>query len=849
VLVSAKCPACHYDNPDNTNFCGRCAAPLKEGKTGPEAATETLVEPRQTSLKTGSLVAGRYEIIECLGRGGMGKVYKAHDLDIDEDVALKVIRRDIADDPQIIQRFQNELKLARQISHRNVCRMFDLGKDGPTQFITMEYVPGEDLRTTINRMGPMTVRKALDVGKQICQGLSEAHGLGVIHRDLKPSNVIVDRQGNVRIMDFGIAVSPKTKGLTDAGRTPGTAEYLAPELLKGKPPSAASDIYSLGVILYEVLTGQLPYQGDSTYEVAANHLTGTPKDPTGLNPHIPPALSRVILKCLAKDPAKRFREAGEVCGQLSRIEETLPAVNGGGFVGRLLAKLRERPELKWGLATGGLLAVAAIMVGIGIPFLKGIIINPRPAKNSLIVLPFRNINMAADDIWTTVLWRIVQDLEMSGVKVVPYDAAARYKRAPAIDADVAKENKVNNILKGSMALKDGKIIFEVELRRMSPDGILFSGSFPSRSEIDYYGAVADIAERASRKLGATAARGNSAPEPKNPEANQFYRYGLMCYRDRYLKSGKPEDFEAALTNLHRALELEPTSAVVCWRLGLLYENRFNLPDRKDGDEKLMMQYLREAYALDPKLAESNLAMGWYYFNREDHDQAYSYFKKAMGLDGESADVNLHVGSFLRSIGLYEQALKHYLHALRVAPTPDDFAVWHRLPADCYNKLGDVPEGAKLLIRAIKVIPDRDLLLDYAVSLIAMKEFTEAERQIKAAHDRGAGADDVRRRRALLYAAMGQREAALEAMKTETSLSNPLVTSANALLGFRDKAIRGIDSARGEKAFRENRWYRYTYRVLLNNTFFDNLRGEPAFRSILAKEKAVYDERVRKFGDL
>lgn len=228
-----KCPRCSHENPDNTNYCGKCSASLDSPGPAGEARTKTL-EVRDLGLKTGTILAGRYEIIEPLGRGGMGKVYKAHDLEVNEDVALKVIRPEIADNPRIIQRFQNELKLARKISHRNVCRMFDLGRDGATQYITMEFIPGEDLKTTIRRIGPVTVRKAVDIGKQICQGLSEAHGLGIIHRDLKPSNIIIDTEGNVRIMDFGIALSRETEGITDPGTVPGTVEYLAPEQLSGK---------------------------------------------------------------------------------------------------------------------------------------------------------------------------------------------------------------------------------------------------------------------------------------------------------------------------------------------------------------------------------------------------------------------------------------------------------------------------------------------------------------------------------------------------------------------------------------------------------------------------------------
>jgi len=441
-------------------------------------------------------------------------------------------------------------------------------------------------------------------------------------------------------------------------------------------------------------------------------------------------------------------------------------------------------------------------------------------------------------------------LEKSGLRIVPYEVSLQYKTTPLPDTDIAKKHHVNNILKGSISQRGGMVVFEVELRRVKPDGVLMSSSFPSRSETDYSGALSDIATAVAEKLGAKLAPPRTAPAPKNPEAYQYYSYGLMIYRDRYLKTQKPGDFEVVLGNFRRALELEPASAVVCWQLGMLYEGRFNdPPNRQEGDEKLMMQYLRRAYELDPALPESNLAMGWYHFNREDHDRAHTFFKRALELDGDNAEAHLHVGSFLRSLGLYEQARRHYRRALGVAPAPDDFVVWHRLLADCHAQLGEYAEGAKFLQTAVGVNPSCDLIQDYAVFMIAMREYAEAERQIKVAHDLGAEADRIRRLRALFAAATGRREAALELMKAETNPNDHLAICTNALLGRRDMAIQGIEATRGPDGFRKYRWYRYTYLVLLNNMFFDNLRDEPAFQAIIEKEKAAYQERVKKYGDL
>ncbi len=193
-----KCPKCHTDNHSDSKYCRECAEVLIENLT----LTQTLKTARK-SLSAGSIFAGKYQIIEELGKGGMGRVYRAFDREIEEYVALKIIRPEIADDKTVIQRFRNELKIARKISHKNVCRMFDLNKDGDIYYITMEYVQGEDLKSSLRRMGLLSIGKAIFIAKQVCEGMSEAHRLGVIHRDLKPQNIIIDGVGSARIMDFG----------------------------------------------------------------------------------------------------------------------------------------------------------------------------------------------------------------------------------------------------------------------------------------------------------------------------------------------------------------------------------------------------------------------------------------------------------------------------------------------------------------------------------------------------------------------------------------------------------------------------------------------------------------------
>ncbi len=279
--MAINCPKCHHDNPKTQKFCGECGTLLPSTQDHHPLITETLRTPVK-ELSRGAVFARRFEIIEELGKGGMGRVYRVFDEKTDEEVALKLIKPEIAAEREVIDRFRDELKISRKISHRNVSRMYDLGEDEGTYYITMEYVPGEDLKSFIHRSKQLSVGTAISIAKQVCEGLEEAHRLGIVHRDLKPGNIMIDKEGNVRIMDFGIARLLRGKGITDAGVMIGTPEYMSPEQVEGKDVDQRSDIYSLGIILYEMVTGQVPFEGDTPFTIGVKQKSEKPKNPKGL---------------------------------------------------------------------------------------------------------------------------------------------------------------------------------------------------------------------------------------------------------------------------------------------------------------------------------------------------------------------------------------------------------------------------------------------------------------------------------------------------------------------------------------------------------------------------------------
>ena len=581
-----KCPECQFDNNPDSKFCKECGTQFFLTKDIPVSYTETLQTPVH-ELRRGTVFAGRYEIIEELGKGGMGKVYRVEDKKINQEVALKLMRPEISLDTRTIERFSNELKMTRMISHRNVCRMFDLGEEKGTYFITMEYVSGEDLKSFIKRAAPLGKSRTMAIGKQVCEGLAEAHRLGVVHRDLKPSNIMIDKDGSVRIMDFGIARSLETKGITGAGVMIGTPEYMSPEQVEGKQADQRSDIYSLGIILYEAVTGRLPFEGDTPLSIAVKHKIEMPSDPRNFNSQISEDLSRLILKCLEKDKEKRYQSAGELDFDLMKIEKDIPTAEREipkhkAITSREITVMIGLKKLLIPASIVVVLTIMAALIWRLLPRKEGV---PAPKiKNSIAVISFENqtgdeaydyLQKAIPNLLITsleqigglyvVTWERMQDLlERIGKKdfeTIDRDLGFKLCRMEGVEAIVLG----SYIKAGDMFATDVKVL-DVDSKRLLKSSSSKGEGIGSilKTQID------ELAQKISEDIGAAGQKIELARMPiadvttNSMNAYRYFLRGTEDVRKLYV--------EDARKSLEKSVEIDPSFAFAYYHLANIYNS-------------------------------------------------------------------------------------------------------------------------------------------------------------------------------------------------------------------------------------------------------------------------------------
>lgn len=716
--MATPCPSCQTSNPDTANYCYNCATSFHEIRPQDisSAVTQT-IESHSWNLEPGTAFGGRYQIIEQLGRGGMGRVYRALDTKTREEVALKLIRPDIASDQRTLERFVNEIKLAHKISHRNIGKMYHFGEDEGLHYITMEYVPGEDLKSFIRRSRRLDVGTTVAIAKQVCSGLSEAHRAGIVHRDLKPGNIMVDKEGNPKILDFGIARALGSQGVTAEGIVIGTPEYMSPEQVEGKESDCRSDIYSFGVILFEMVTGWPPFVADTPFAVAFKHRSENPPFPEDLNPQTPPQLGAIILKCLEKDREKRYQSAEDVCRDLSQVEETIQtAAVAAPWTKPTTRKTRpaRRPSIPWWKAlVPALVFLSVLAAGLAI---REIIPKATGAVHTVAVVGFENLTGDAtfDYLKKAIPNLLITSLEQSKyLDVISWerlnDFAGQKDEGTDMPAEqdrwfeICRREGIQAIVLGSFTKADNLFatdakIYEVETKNLRKSVSSKGEGVGSilRTQID------ELSREISKGVGLseqTAAR-DAVPISKvttaSMEAYKLFLKGQEDF-DRYY-------YDEARRSLEMAVQRDPGFALPYYYLTRVYSALADAPRAAESMEKFkkfgktemgkgkdglyaaalsaLVEKDQEGYVKglkgivraypDDKRAHVDLA--WFYKNGKKYDEAIIEFNKALEIDPAFGYALNMLAYTYAEMGKSETALKtfeRYAAALPGEANPHD----------------------------------------------------------------------------------------------------------------------------------------------------------------------------------
>ena len=685
MTVTLKCPECDTENPSDSRFCKNCATPLPHVEEEALSRTETLEIPTE-KMKRGHIFAGRYEIIEELGKGGMGRVYRVEDTKIREEIALKFIKPEIAADKKTIERFRSELKIARKIRHKNVCGMYDLGEERGAHYITMEYVPGEDLRSFMKRSKQLSILTGVSLAKQICEGLAEAHRLGVVHRDLKPQNIMIDREGNAHIMDFGIARMMSTAELTEAGAIIGTPHYMSPEQVDGEVTDQRADLYSLGVMIYEMVTGLVPFQGDSAMTVALKHKTEIPTNPRDHNAQIPERLSQLILKCMEKDKNKRYQNAEDVFSSLLDIEK------------EITEETKIAPEKK--------------------PVVR--ISEEREYRQSIAVLPFKDMSPQKDQDYFCegLAEELINSLtQVQDLKVAARSSSFSFKGKDEDIREIGRILNVGTVLEGSVQKSGNRLRITAQLINVSDGYHLWSERF-DRTMDDIFAIQDEISMAVVDKLKGELLEADKEKVTKrhtvNKDAYNLYLKGRYFWNRRY-----QGDMIKAVDFYQRAIDKDPDYALpyvgIADVFNILGQWAYIRPVDAYTRSKAMLQ---KAMEIDSSLSELYSSLAFMTQGYEwDFPAARNYLLRSIELNPQNAFAHAWYAEMLSTAGRREEALVEVKKAIECDPL---FSLIHSLLGVVLSVTGESEAGREQIDKAISMDPDQPMPYLFQGMMLLMK---------------------------------------------------------------------------------------------------------------------------------
>jgi len=657
-------------------------------------------------LQLGVVLGGRYEILQLLGEGGMGAVYKARDIELDRMVALKVIRPELAGNPAILQRFKQELILARQITHRNVIRIFDLGEADGIKFITMEYVEGEDLRSLLLQRERLTPPEAIPIIEQVCLALEAAHHEGVIHRDLKPQNVMRDRNGRIVVMDFGLARSLVSERMTQTGAMVGTMEYMSPEQAMGADLDQRSDLFAVGLIFFELLTGKMPYKAETALASLLKRTQERAISVSAINRDVPERLSNIVAKCLERDPNQRYGDVRELLSDL--VGQTrAPAPS---RITRIMLPVPVNRTWLW--VPGAVLAL--IILFFAIPVTRHLVFHPSPAQQAapgipvpaqgkyIAVLPFRvlgdqsSLGYLAEGLVEALDAKLFQ---LKDVHIAASGEAEKTDLHEPLDK-IARRLGVNLILTGTLQGSKDQMLVVVNLEDVANNRRLWTKEFPGRAEDlltmedqIYNQLVSALALKPSTEELARS----SAHPTEDVDALQLYLRGREAMKGRQ----DPKNIQTAIDYYKQALNKDGRFALAYTGLADASLQMYTLKH----DPVYAQEAVHEAQTakqINPDLPEVHFALGSALNLTGETAGAIAELKKAVELAPNSDEGHRRLGEAYLSVGKKNESVAELQKAVQINPY---YWVNHNAEGSAYVKLGEYDKAAASFQRVTELEPD------------------------------------------------------------------------------------------------------------------------------------------------
>lgn len=756
-------------------------------------AAPEFVPNDSSGAMVGKLI-GHYQIESLIGVGGMGEVYLARDERLGRKAALKLLPDSLTIDEAQLSRFKNEARTASALNHPNILTVYEIGAEGHVQFIATEFIEGITLRASLES-GRTSPRAALDIVVQVASALAAAHEAGVVHRDIKPENIMLRPDGYAKVLDFGIAklteqsvddhtVETTAVLHTRQGLVLGTAHYMSPEQARGQKVDGRSDIWSLGVVLYEIVGGSPPFRGETPSDCIASILTKEPPPLSGVLPDVPLKLESILQKALRKNRDERYQTIKEMLADLHILKGELETESSSpqtkARAESIVSKIKRNKR-------GALLTLAAALLVSGAVAYSFFFVAraPLPNEKSIAVLPFENLSEEksnayfADGIQDEILTRLSK---IADLKVISRTSTQRYKKKSQKLSEIANQLGVANLLEGSVQKTNDQVRVNVQLIRAANDSHLWAETY-DRKLTDIFSVESEVAKTIADQLRAKLTGQEkeviAARPTNNPQAYDAYLRGLAYA----LKTGNsPANMLAAQKHLKEAVRLDPKFALA-WALlsyvdALGYLSLTLQPTEALRDET--GQAAETALALQPNLGEAILARGYYYYAcLKEYDAAVRYFEQARQILPNSSQIPESLAYVARRRGQWEQSELYFNEAERLDPRNASLLTQH---AQSYMIVRRFPEALRKFDQVLDVIPDDvDTLAQQAGIAQAEGDLTRAGALLAPLHP---PADDTGALEIQVYQAILERRPEQMISRLKEMLAKP-----DPALGYNNGELR------------------------------------------------------------